>query len=116
MTPRQQWEPMTRDQQKRLNAMCEDIAEQVPWMLSGSIRKMTKDQWRHFFVAHVIGSASAPSVHGDQIIIFSRSSLEMDKQTAAKCIDLIMHFGDSKEVKWSDPKLVQMLAHYEVAA
>ena len=116
MNQRQQSEPMTHEQRKRLNAMCGDIATQVPWMVGGSIRTMSKDEWRHFFVAHVMGNATAPSIDGDRIIIFSRSSNEMDKAQATRCIDLIMHFGDSKGVTWTDPKLVQMLAHYEAAA
>lgn len=112
----QGFEPMTHEQRKRLNAMCGDVANQVPWMLGGSVRHMTKDEWRHFFVAHVMGNATAPSIDGDRIIIFSRSSNDMDKEQATRCIDLIMHFGDSKQVQWTDPKLVQLLNSYEVAA
>lgn len=107
-------EPMTAEQRRRLNAMCQDIADQVPWMVSGNIRKMDKDEWRWYFCAHVLGNATSPSIEGDRIIIFSRSSRELDKVAASKCIDLIMMFGDSKGVTWKDPKIIEMLKHYEV--
>lgn len=100
-------EMMTWEQRKRLNAMCNDLAEQVPWMVNGNVTKMDKDSWRHFFCAHVLGNDKAPSIEGDQIVIFSRSSNELTKRDAQQCIDLILHFGDSKQVQWKDPKAIQ---------
>jgi hypothetical protein len=102
-------EPMTYEQRKKLNAMCGDVSNQVPWMVNGIIRKMHKDQWRHFFCAHVIGCDKASSIEGDQIVIFSRSSNELNLHTAQSAIDLIQHFGDSKQVVWSDPTLASQI-------
>ena len=102
-------EMMTPKQRGKLNACCGDVSEQVPWMINGIVRKMDKDQWRWFFVAHVLGSAKAPSIEGDQIVIFSRSSNELTKRDAQQCIDLILHFGGSRDpqVVWKDPKAIQ---------
>ncbi len=105
---------MTPDQSKKLNAMCGDLERQIPWVISGEMRKMSKDEWRHFFCAEIMGNKTAPSIDGSRIIIFSRSSKELTDEQAGQCIELIMHFGDSKMVKWSDPELVQMMKHYEV--
>ena len=102
-------EPMTPAQRRFLNASCQDLADQVPWMINGQIRKMGKDQWRHFMVAQSLGYDKAPSIEGDQIVIFAKSSKELDKESAQRCIDLIVHFGDSRQVMWRDPKFISQM-------
>lgn len=109
-------DPMTHEQRKKLNAMCGDLEKQVMWNVSGIERKMHKDDWRYFFVAHVLGNATAPSIEGDRLIVFSRSSRDLRVGTAQACIDLIQHFGDSKGVMWTDPDFVSQMQHYQQEA
>lgn len=103
-------QPMSREQQKKLNAMCRDLSQQVPWEINGIRRTMHADDWRYFMVAHVLGNAMAPSIDGDRMIVFSRSSRELRIGTAQACIDLIQHFGDARGVMWSDPDFRSQMA------
>lgn len=107
---------MTREQQKKLNAMCGDLSAQVPWEVGGIKRNMHKDDWRYFMVAHVLGNAMAPSIDGDRMIVFSRSSRELKVCTAQACIDLIQHFGDARGVMWTDPDFRSQVANYQQEA
>ena len=87
-------EPMSRPQQKLLNAACGDLAEQMLW----HGYSMTKDGWRHFFSAIVLNAPMAPGWDfGDgrqRVIMLPRSSLELTKSQATDAITMAFHLGD----------------------
>ena len=112
MTPwsEQGREPMSRKQQKLLNAACGDLEAQLRWRG----RRMSKDSWRHFFTGTVMGHEPMPGWdYGDgreSLIYMPRSSLEMSKTQATEAIGLAFFLGDNpadqdcgnKQVRWCD--------------
>ncbi len=99
---------------RRMWAMLSDVSNQVDWPVNGTMRKMPKEDWKDVFTAGLLKEQRiAQGLEGGFVMLGCRTR---DKSRAwmTKMIDLIMHFGDSRGVKWSDPELVQMLKHYEV--
>ena len=100
---------MTPEQQRRLNAMCGDLAKQVTW----SVRingvdhptKLHRDDWRHMFSGIRLGDRIAPHPESPgRFITLSASSLRLTDEDASFVIDMIGAFGDDHDVIWSDPK------------
>lgn len=88
-------EPMSRKQQKLLNAACGDLEQQLRWRG----RRMSKDSWRHFFSGTMLGHEPMPGWdYGDgreSVIYMPRSSLEMSKTQATEAITLAFFLGDN---------------------
>lgn len=101
-------EPMSRKQQKLLNAACEDLGKQLRWH---GIR-FSKDDYRHLLSAVVLGERLVPGIqtgYGNPgLIRMSRSSLELTKSDATQAIRMAFEIGDrprdqgidAPEVKW----------------
>lgn len=87
-------EPMTRQQQKLLNAACSDLAAQVRW--HGIC--FDKGDYRHLLSAVVLGERLVPGVNrGDGppgLVRMSRSSLELNKSQATEAIRMAFDIGD----------------------
>lgn len=111
---RTEWElkgaaPMTRKQQKMLNACCGCLA-QMRWhgIVFGT------DDYRHLISAVVLGERIVPGVNLGEgapgMIRMARSSLELTKSQAAEAINIALEIGDRPEeqglshkpVRWSD--------------
>ena len=71
---------MTRDQQKRLNAMCGDLAEQVALTDGGEYinayepcalgkRRLDKDSWRWIFCGTYKGWKTVPAIEGSGFVM-----------------------------------------------
>jgi hypothetical protein len=88
-------EPMSRKQQKLLNAACGDLEEQLRWRG----RRMSKDSWRHFFCGTILGHEPLPGWdYGDgreSVIYMPRSSLELSKTQATEAITMAFFLGDN---------------------
>ena len=101
--------PMSRKQQKLLNAACGDL-ECMRW--HGQL--FTKDDYRHLLSAVVLGERLVPGVNtGDGppgLIRMARSSLELTKSQATEAIGIAFDIGDhpkdqdlpDKPVRWCD--------------
>ena len=88
-------EPMSRAQQKLLNAACGDLALCIPrWH---GIR-FDKDDYRHLIAACVLGERIVPGVNTGEgnpgLIRMSRSSLEFTKSQATEAIRMAFDIGD----------------------
>jgi hypothetical protein len=87
-------EPMSRAQQKLLNAACDDLSKQLRWRG----RWMSKDSWRHFFAGTLLGHQPMPGWdYGDgreSVIYMPRSSLELSKSQATEAITMAFFLGD----------------------
>lgn len=106
-------EPMTRKQQKMLNAMCGDL-EQLVW--HGGHR-LGKDDWRHVISGTVLGHRFIRGIntgYGDPgLITLARSSLDLSKSKAVEAINMARDIGDFPQdqgltcssVQWSDTVL-----------
>lgn len=109
-------DPMTRKQQKILNALCGDL-EQIEW--HGG-RRLGKDDWRHIISGTVLGHIFVRGIntgYGDPgLITLARSSLDLSKSRAVEAINMAKDIGDNPEdqgltcrpVRWSDTVLKWM--------
>ena len=90
-------EPMTRQQQKLLNAACGDLGDQLRWH---GIR-FSKDDYRHLLSAVVLGERLVPGINTGMgppgLIRMSRSSLELTKSDATQAIRMAFDIGDNPE-------------------
>jgi hypothetical protein len=111
---RDEWElkgnaPMTRKQQKLLNACC-GCLEQMRW----HGLRFGKDDYRHLLSAVVLGERLVPGVNTGQgppgLIRMARSSMELTKSQATEAIRMAIDVGDNPRdqsldcppVRWSD--------------
>ena len=88
-------EPMTRKQQKLLNAACDDLAREIPkW--HGIL--FSQPDYRHLIAACVLGERIVPGVNTGEgnpgLIRMSRSSLEFTKSEATQAIRMAFDIGD----------------------
>jgi len=87
-------EPMSRAQQKLLNAACGDLAAQIRW--HGVV--LDKDDWRHVLAATILGERMVQGIrrgYGEPgLIRMARSSLELTKSQATEAIRTAFDVGD----------------------
>lgn len=87
-------EPMSRKQQKLLNAACGDLADNIRW--HGVV--LSKDDWRHVIAATILGDRLIPGINmgngAPGMIRLPRSSLELSKSEATKAIQTAFDIGD----------------------
>ncbi len=108
------WEEMLTEEQRRfLNAICGDLAAQIPW--HGN--RLTKDDWRHLIAGTVLGWRTLPGIDlGDGrpgIIMLGGSSLDLRKKECIDAITMALQIGDHpdeqglrcKAIRWSDTVL-----------
>lgn len=105
---------MTRAQQKMLNAVCADLADQVSW----HGQRLTKDDWRHMVAGTMLGWRLMPAIDRGQCapghIMLGGSSLKLTKSLACDAITVLVQIGDHPEeqglrarpVRWSDTVLL----------
>ena len=115
---------MTRDQQKRLNAMCGDLEKQVLLEPSsgqyihrndakhGGLR-LDKDSWRWLFCGSYKGWISVPDPEGHGIVMLGASSRQFGVYEISEIMEMIAAFGAQRGVVWSDPEEQAALAAYE---
>lgn len=95
-------EPMSDAQRRMLNAVCGDLAKGIDWHGEA----MTKDDWRHFLCAHVLGERLVQGIRTGEghpgLIRFSRSSKELTRSQAAEAITMGLQVGDHPDEQWLD--------------
>lgn len=92
------------EQNDKMWAMLTDISKQVPWLVDGQMRMLDPEDWKQIISAGLSASTRvAPGIEGGFVILGKRTSKFTIKQMI-EMIELIQFFGDSKEVKWSEPK------------
>jgi hypothetical protein len=91
------------EQNSKMWAMLSDIARQVEWPVDGETQKLRKEDWKIILTAGAKKQRVAPGVDGGFVVLGEPTS-SMTVAEMREMIDLCQHFGDSKGVKWSDPK------------
>lgn len=90
-------EPMSRQQQKLLNAACGDLGDQLRW--HGIV--FSKDDFRHFLAAIALGERLVPGYNDGMgppgLIRMARSSMELTKSQATQAINMAFDIGDNPE-------------------
>jgi len=88
-------EPMSRKQQRLLNAACGDLADQLRW--HGIV--FSKDDFRHFLSAIALGERLVPGYNDGMgppgLIRMARSSTELNKTQATQVINMAFDIGDN---------------------
>lgn len=92
--------PPTRmdNQNKKMWALLEDIAQQVVWFGS----KRSKYDWKDLCTAELKQSEVVPGLSGTPIILTGGSSSNMSKARFSDLIEIIYAFGSQQGVKWSE--------------
>ncbi len=99
------------DQNAKMWAMLNDISEQVQWYG----QHLSREDWKHVITAHLSGQKMVPGIEGGFVAV-GQSTRKMSIKAMGDVIECCYWFGAEKGVEWTDPKVVQMLEHYEVAA
>lgn len=88
------------EQNKKLNAMCGDLAEQVLW----HGQALHKDDWRHMFVAaYRKEQRIVPGINGG-FVVLGASSRRLSVPECSDVIEMLYAFGAEHGVVWTDPK------------
>lgn len=95
-------ETRTLDQNSRLWAKLGDIAKQVKWNVNGYLDYMAPADWKDVLTASLKRSQRvAQGIDGGWVLLGERTS-KMNKADMSELIELVQHFGDSKQVKWTE--------------
>ncbi|GAB3744953.1 recombination protein NinB [Lysobacter olei] len=90
-------EPMTRQQQKLLNAACGDLATSLRW----HGHRFDKDDFRLLICAVVLGERLVPGINTGMgapgLVRMGRSSKELTKTQATEAIRMAFDIGDNPE-------------------
>lgn len=105
---------MTPKQQRMLNAICGDLADQLSW----HGQRLSKDDWRHMVAGTMLGWRLMPAIDRGQgapgHILLGGSSLKLTKSLACDAITMLVQIGDHPEeqgiraqpLRWSDTVLL----------
>ena len=119
---------MTREQQKRLNAMCGDLERQIRLTEDGvyihgasrvgepNRRAIDKDSWRWIFVGTYKGWKTVPAIEGAGFVMLGASSRNLTVEEAGDVMTMIEAFGAERGVQFSDPQESALRAQYEKEA
>lgn len=89
------------EQNKKLNAMCGDLSEQVLW----HGQALHLDDWRHMFVAaYRKEQRIVPGINGG-FVVLGASSRRLTVAECADVIEMLYAFGSENGVMWSEPKM-----------
>jgi len=87
----------TLDQNSKLWACLQDIAEQVVWYGS----KLTAEEWKDVFSAALKRSKVVPGIEGGFVVVGQHTS-RMTKAEFSELLEMILAFGADKGVVWSE--------------
>lgn len=94
---KQQFEPKRNlDQNAKLWACLQDLAEQVVWYGV----KLTKDEWKDVLTASLKRSKVVPGLDGGFVVLGLRTS-KMTKGDFSELLELVLAFGADKGVRWT---------------
>lgn len=110
---------MTREQQKKLNAMCGDLEQQIRLFGNGvyghveqgpGVQSLDRDSWRWMFVGTYKGWKSVPAIEGAGFIMLGASSRTLTEAEAGDVITMLYAFGNERGVRWTDPEDQSLMA------
>lgn len=85
------------EQNDKFQAMCGDISKSVEWVG----QKLSKDDWRHIFVAAVKKQRVVPGINGELVVLGS-SSRKLSTEEASDMIEMMYAFGAEHGVEWTE--------------
>lgn len=98
--------PKTRslEQNAKMWAMLQDLADQVEWSVDGRMRLMSKEEWKVVTTAGLRKSQSVAQGIEGGFVLMGESTSKMTVGEMKELIDFIDYFGSTREpqVVWSD--------------
>lgn len=92
-------ETRSTQQNARMWAMLQDVADQVEW----HGRKLSKEDWKHIFSASLKKQDAVPGIDGG-FVVLGQSTSKMNVPEMGDLMTLIEAFGAERDVKFSAPK------------
>lgn len=90
-------EQRSNEQNRKMWACLQDIAEQVTW--HGI--KLDAEDWKHLVTASLKGQRIVPGINGG-FVALGKSTSKMTKEEMSEVIEAAMAFGAEHGVEWSD--------------
>jgi hypothetical protein len=87
------------EQNAKMWAMREDLAEQCDW--HGN--KLVAEEWKDLLSAGLVQSKAVPNLTGNGFVILGQRTSRLTKSQFAALIELIYAFGAERGVEWSEP-------------
>ena len=88
----------TDDQNRKLHAMCGDLAEQVQW----AGEKLDTEDWKRLLVASIHGQKVILGIDGQGFVVLNKRTSKMNKADVGEVIEALYAFGAERGVRWSD--------------
>jgi hypothetical protein len=92
-------ETRSTQQNARMWAMLQDVADQVTW----HGRKLSKEDWKHVFSASLKRQDAVPGIDGG-FVVLGQSTSKMTVPEMADLMTLMEAFGAEQGVRFSAPK------------
>ena len=103
------FQPSTRslEQNAKMWAMLQDLADQVPWPVDGVEQKLTKEEWKAITTAGLRKTQRV--AHGIEggFVLLGESTSKMTVGEMRELVDFIDYFGSTRQppVRWSGPEV-----------
>ena len=91
-------DPRSLEQNAKLWAMLEDVAEQVEWYG----KKLTAWDWKDVMTSALIKANVVPNLDGTGFVACGLHTSKLGKKRMSELIELIDAFAAEKGVRWSD--------------
>ena len=93
-------------QRKALWGSLTDLSNQVPY----HGLTLSKEDYKLVFTASLKGELRmVPSLDMTSMVVLGHSIKEMEMADMADLLTLVIKFGDSKNVRWTDPKIRSLM-------
>ncbi|MGJ7512363.1 recombination protein NinB [Variovorax sp. GT1P44] len=92
-------ETRSTQQNARMWAMLQDVADQVEW----HGRKLSKEDWKHIFSASLKKQDAVPGIDGG-FVVLGQSTSKMTVGEMADLMTLMEAFGAERDVRFTAPK------------
>ena len=90
------------EQNRLLWALLTDLANQVEWPVDGRMQKISPDDWKHIMSAGLKKEQRVAQGIEGGFVILGQYTHKMNKAEMNELIELVQHFGDSRQVIWSE--------------
>ncbi len=86
------------DQNSKLHAAIQDVAEQVQW----AGEWLDVESWKRLFSAALHGQKVMPALDGTGFVVINKRTSRMTKAECSELIDFVVAFGTERGVRFGD--------------
>ena len=92
----------TLEQNKMMWGLLTDLANQIEWPVDGRQQFLIPDDWKHIMTAGLKKDQRVAAGIDGGFVILGQHTHKMTKAEMTDLIELILAFGNERNVKWSD--------------